>query len=287
MNGIFEKGMRFIWENARLLERAIFEYRFCKGSPSRILHVLKAYQNEDGSFGHALEPDLRAPDGHPLFIEFALRTLYECRIRDHNMVYKVCDFLSKHADFHQGIPTIFSSSQQFPRAAHWNNPASEQPSCDRLTGLVGLVNWHKVEHPWLHEALNICETHVASAHYDDAHTILNALCLIESLSNQKDVNMLRDKLSRELFKAKFFCLDVPVRQYGLTPLSFAPLPDSYCRDLFSDAQIDAHLNDLESKQEEDGGWPIQWEPPGEMARLEWRAYKTVYALITLRAYTRI
>jgi hypothetical protein len=44
---------------------------------------------------------------------------------------------------------------------------------------------------------------------------------------------------------------------------------------------------LESQQEEDGGWQIQWEPPSEMARLEWRAHKTLKSLITLGSYNMI
>ena len=62
---LLEKGENFIWENARLLERAIFSYHFYSGSDIRILEILKTYQNEDGGFGHALEPDLRTPDSHP------------------------------------------------------------------------------------------------------------------------------------------------------------------------------------------------------------------------------
>jgi hypothetical protein len=42
-----------------------------------------------------------------------------------------------------------------------------------------------------------------------------------------------------------------------------------------------------TQQDADGGWLIQWEPPGEMARREWRGHKTVMALGTLRAYGRI
>ena len=284
---VLEKATRFIWENSRFLERAVFEHFFYKGPTARILEILKTYQNEDGGFGHALEPDLRAPDSQPLFTEFALRTLYECNLRDPEMAYKVCGFLSKHADFKQGIPSIFLSSQNFPRAAHWNNPTAVQPSMDRMTGLVGLVSWQGIKHPWLSEAIEVCIESIATTYYEDAHTIQNAFCLLESLSKVKDVGTLQMKLSNELFKANFFCLDAPVVNYGLTPLSFAPKPDSYCRNLFSDLQIEAHLDDLESKQEEDGGWPILWEPPGEMARWEWRSHKTVYSLVSLRAYGRI
>ena len=284
---ILEKGANFIWGNARFLERAIFEYHFCGGSAERILEILRTYQNEDGGFGHALEPDLRAPDSQPLFAEFGLRTLYECNLRDSEMAYKVCDFLSQHADLEQGIPTILPSSRKYPRAAHWDNQKAELPSFDRLIGLVGLANWQGVRHPWLQKAVEICVGSIATTKYTDAHTILTAFCLLESLLNRTTTDDLFGKLAKELFEADFFCADVPVTGYGLTPLAFAPTPDSYCRRIFSDSQIEAHLKDLESKQEDDGGWPIQWEPPGGMAKWEWRSHKTVSALFTLRAYGRI
>jgi hypothetical protein len=284
---ILEKGANFIWEKARFLERAIFEYHFFGGSGERILEILRTYQNEDGGFGHALEPDLRAPDSQPLFTEFGLRTLYECNLRDTEMAYKVCDFLSQHADFERGIPTILPSSQNYPRAAHWDNQEAELPSFDRLTGLVGLANWQGVRHPWLQKAVEICVGSINTTKNTDAHTILTAFCLLESLLNRTTTEDLFGKLAKELLEADYFCADVPVKGYGLTPLAFALTPDSYCRRIFSDSQIEAHLDDLEFKQEDDGGWPIQWQPPGGIAKWEWRSQKTVSALFTLRAYGRI
>ena len=158
---------------------------------------------------------------------------------------------------------------------------------DRLTGLVGLVNWQGVRHPWLQRAVKACARHISTTQYRDAHTILTAFCLLESLPSQTITDDLFGKLAAELPRADFFCADAPVTGYGLTPLAFAPTPDSYCRRIFSDSQIDAHLKDLASKQQKDGGWPIQWEPPGELARWEWRAHWTLSALSTLRGYGRI
>ena len=54
----FEKAANFIWENGRLLERRLFDYYFRGGSKNSVINAIKAYQNEDGGFGHALEPDL-------------------------------------------------------------------------------------------------------------------------------------------------------------------------------------------------------------------------------------
>ena len=286
MNTILERGANFIWENARLLERAIFEYHFLSGPPERIFDTLHAYQNDDGGFGHALEPDLRAPDSQPLFVEFALRTLYECRLRNAEIAYRACDFLAQHADLKRGIPTIFPSARDYPRAAHWHHPHNEQPSLDRLTGLVGLAAWQGVSHPWLDKAIDVCLEHVASTRYDFAHTIQNAFCLLESVSSKKPVDILFNKLSNELLTASFYNADAPVTQYGLTPLDYAPSPEAYCRRIFSDAQIEAHLTDLEAHQGADGGWTILWDPPAGSARQEWRAQKTLLALTVLQAYGR-
>ncbi len=287
MDTALDKAADFVWSNARLLDRAIFEYFFLGGAPDRVLGVLHLYQNGDGGFGHALEPDLRAPDSQPLFVEFALRTLYDCHIRAPDLAYRACDFLAQHSDLAKGIPTLFSSSQLYPRAPHWSNPSNQQPSLDRLVGLVGMVNWQGITHPWLPAAVQACLKYIDSQHFDDAHTILTAFCLVESVSAERSFDAWFDKLSKELLAANFFNLDAPVKTYGLTPLDFAPSPDSFCRKIFTEAQIHAHLEDLLQRQQPDGGWPILWEPPSEMARQEWRAQKTVMALAVLRAYGRL
>jgi hypothetical protein len=203
------------------------------------------------------------------------------------MANKACDYLSQQADLAQGIPAILPSSRNYPRAAHWENPVWEQPSMDRLTGLVGLANWQGIRHPWLEKAVEICEASIATTRHTDAHTIQSAFCLLESRTHQKKTSGLYRKLAQELYEADFFCWDAPVRGYGLTPLDFAPTPDAYCRRIFSDSQIEGHLDDLASRQEADGGWPISWDPPGNTAMWEWRSRGTLNALYVLRSYGRI
>ena len=283
----FEKAVQFIWGNARLLERAVYAYRFEQAPAERILSVLKTYQDADGGFGQALEPDLRAPQSQPLFVEFGLRLLYECKLRDAELAYRVCDFLALHADLQQGIPTIFPSSQNYPRAAHWNDPGAQQRSLDRLIGLVGLANWQGIQHPWLQQAVESCFETLIKTHYTEAHTLQNAFCLLESLPDRPETPALFDRLGRELLKAEFFCAEAPVSGYCLTPLHFASRPDSFCRRLFTEKQLDGHLKQLEGEQDQDGGWPIAWQPPSEAAKCEWRAFRTLDALSTLHAYGRI
>ena len=55
------------------------------------------------------------------------------------------------------------------------------------------------------------------------------------------------------------------------------------RRLFDDATIERHLDALEAKQQDDGGWPITWEPPSVAAVHEWRGVVTFRNLASSRA----
>jgi hypothetical protein len=57
--------------------------------------------------------------------------------------------------------------------------------------------------------------------------------------------------------------------------------------LFAPELLDAHLDHLASQQQEDGGWPVTWEPPSESALLEWRGRLTVDAVMTLQNYGKL
>ncbi|MHA7966735.1 hypothetical protein ACX93W_21730 [Paenibacillus sp. CAU 1782] len=265
---------RIIWRNGRLLERRIFEYIFLGGSKSNVVSSLKAYQNDDGGFGNAIEPDLRAPNSQPLFLEFALRILYDCNIKDENIARKACDYLSIRADLENGIQTIDSSSANYPRAEHWNNPHYTEPSFSRLTGLVGLLKWQGLQNSWLDKATEICLKDIQTKKYD-------------SVPQTEFIKGLFQKLSNELFTSNFFRLDASSLSYGLSPLEFSPTSTSYCRSIFADDTIHEHLKVLDSQQDVAGGWLIEWEPPGETALLEWRAYKTLKSLMILNSFNKI
>ena len=75
MKGLFERAEEFIWKNARLLERRLFEFHFRSGSSRAVLSALRAYQNKDGGFGNALEPDIRCPDSQPVPTQHALEIM--------------------------------------------------------------------------------------------------------------------------------------------------------------------------------------------------------------------
>jgi hypothetical protein len=94
-------------------------------------------------------------------------------------------------------------------------------------------------------------------------------------------------LAANLAGIPLFHLDPGTPGYGLSPLDIAPQATSRWRALFTDAQLDAHLDRLQKDQQADGGWPITWEPPSQAAVAEWRGVVTLQALRTLTSYGRL
>jgi hypothetical protein len=73
----------------------------------------------------------------------------------------------------------------------------------------------------------------------------------------------------------------------VTPLAFSDRPERRSRALFTDAQIAADLDRLESEQQDDGGWTFDWLAWSPGQSVESRGAVTVKALATLRANGRL
>ena len=58
---------------------------FAGGPAEPVATALAAYQNADGGFGHALEPDLRCPGSQPAATLYALEMLHEAGMMDTDM----------------------------------------------------------------------------------------------------------------------------------------------------------------------------------------------------------
>ena len=95
----FDRARQFLRTQARPLDRAMFEHRF-EGAPVEcVFDELARFQNDDGGFGHALEPDLRTPTSSALATGIGLRTLKELGCTaEHPMVAGAIRFLLETFD---------------------------------------------------------------------------------------------------------------------------------------------------------------------------------------------
>ena len=99
----FGRARRFLETQARPLDRAMFEYRFEGSSAESVIAELAHFQNEDGGFGRALEPDLRTPSSSALATGIGLRTLEELQCpADHPMTRRAVQYLLSTFDHQAG-----------------------------------------------------------------------------------------------------------------------------------------------------------------------------------------
>lgn len=286
MSGVLEKARGFIMSNARLLERRLYEVRFDGLSPEYAGRVVKAYQNPDGGLGHALEPDERCPSSQPLFVSFGLGAMEEAGYRDTVFAASMCDYLQSVADESGLVPIFTDNVFDYPVAGHWIN-ATIASGFNPTAEICGLLHYQGVEHEWLSQATETCFDMFIKAPSQEAHELACAARLAQYLPDRKKAEQMLDIIAEVLPTARFFIPDAPVTTYGLTPLHFAPRPDSICRRLFTQQQIDGHLEDLLRQQEPDGGWPVRWDAPGAASVPEWRGRVTWEAISRLRAYNVI
>src|SRR5579875_2987982 len=206
------------------------------------------------------------------------------------MLRRACGFLAATADAAGaggGVPLAMPVIELYPRAAHMTE-WTYQPGLNPTAGLAGLLYQLGFDHPWRQEAARFCwERLSADGLPDDAHALSETLIFLENVPDTDRADSAAAGLAEHLASVSMLNLDPGATDYGLTPLHLAPHPESRWRSLFTDEQIEAHLDTLAAKQQGDGGWPISWEPPAGAAAAEWRGIVTLQALRTLTAYGRI
>jgi hypothetical protein len=272
----YAQAREFTYRSGRVLEQRLFENLFEGAASNGVVAAVLAYRNDDGGFGHGLEPDKLAPESQPLDVAFALRTLHDAGASEPAIGLEACDFLESVADERGLVPIVLASVARYPRADHWGE-GEFPPTVAPAVGVAGYLHALGVEHPWLERATETCFRELKGAPLTDAHAIHDALVFAE---NAPGGEALLPRLAEALPNADYFRRDAADESYGLPPTRFP-------RKWFDDALYEAHVDRLESEQQPDGGWPISWEPPGPASVNAWRAIVTIEALRTLEEADRL
>jgi len=278
-----QKAQDFIWCNARLIERYLFTYLFADGSKEPVLAALLAYQNEDGGFGNALEPDKRCPSSQPQDIEIALHILDTINAMDDPMVERTCDYLLTITTPEGGVPYALPSVNAYPHAAWWtvedNPPASLNPTA----AIAGLLLKHGIQHPWIETTSQFCWREIAATDSTEFHTLMPAITFLEHVPDRTRAERELQRIAARLSQPGVLELNPHAEGYVQKPLDWAVTPQSFCRRLFDDETIEKHLAALANRQRRDGGWPISWDPISPAVEIEWRGRITIEILRTLGA----
>jgi hypothetical protein len=286
----------------RPLEWARFRFLFQNGSPDDVVDQLEGYQNSDGGFGHALEPDLRMPGSSVLATTLALQVLHEIRLGpEHEMVRAALAYLLEKWDARlRAWPLVPQTGDEHPHA----------PWFDRAEDMA--ERWHNYQanpraeilgYLWIWDNIvpdsflcELCED-VADwlARNHTEMTMHDMLCYVALVEHPVLPPDRRAALLPLLGRAAQRLMEPEPgkwHDYCLRPLDLAPTPRSPLAELVGPV-AGRELDFLLETQAPDGHWGPAWswkdrDPEAwAKARREWCGVITLRHLRRLRAWERL
>jgi hypothetical protein len=282
----FDAAADFIAANARVIDRRRFERLFGGGAAQPVRDAVAAYRNDDGGFGHALEPDCRAPGSQSLAVEMALRIMDETDAWDEALVSGACDWLAAVAPAEGGAAFIEPTLDGWPHAPWWVAEEGHPASIIATALITGTLHARGFSHPWLDQATELVWTRIGTLADPGPYDMRAVFSFLQRVPDRDRAREVFGRVGPLILNRKLVTLDPEAPGEVHFPLDFAPEPDSLARELFDDATIKAHLDHLAQAQLEDGGWTFNWLAWSPAAEREWRGFLTVDALRVLRANGR-
>jgi len=283
----------FIHGHARPLERALFAFEFEGGARGAVLDALAAFQNPDGGFGHALEPDVRLPASSSIATLTGLDVLRE--IGADATVPALRSALEwVVAAFDPALPgwrAVPAAVDLHPHAPWWSHEhhrpggVSDPFLVPGARLLSHLQHWRALVPAKLVTDCGVAfRRHVGTLAGELGGDGLYCASTVDDAVVQAVVrklalaNVSRDPATWTTYVAK--------------PLKLAPTPESSLAETLREL-VDRNLDWEIEQQSSDGGWEPNWSWFGtypeawEVARREWRGELTRKTLQSLRAYGRI
>lgn len=313
-NNFFEAAKSFVYRNARPLDFALFRYHFEQGDAQEVLHILAGYQNRDGGFGHALEPDNWNPASTPIATWAAARKLRSLGVMDaahpgmaqtntlQSIVRGILRYLDSGADFADGkwYNTV-AGNNDYPHAVWWSCAQDGgEPHDNPTVSLAGFALCYAERGSRLYQkAEQIISKAVASfveKPVREMHVLKVYLELLSYLEEsgrgelvdvtafqEKLYETIRDDVCKEPEKwyTEYVCK--PSAFYDGTERLFAIFDRALC-------EKEAEL--MLEQQRPDGAWPVTWQWYTEYKEFEisanwWKSAMIIDNLLYLKALGKL
>ncbi|MBE6819822.1 MAG: hypothetical protein E7516_02050 [Ruminococcaceae bacterium] len=287
-------AINFILQNARPLELAVYKYLFESGSTQAVINELLKFQNADGGFGNALEPDSFNPNSSPIATNDAIITL--CRVnalnKESNIVKGIIRYLESRDSFDENKKRwlfAIDSNKDYPHAIWWEKKGDGisgfNPSISLATFLICYGNRTSLYEEIIKEGFDFLEN-AKEVSGDSLKCFLLTYVFLKTngISDIIDLEHFKDLLCKAVDNS--ICKDVS--KYGV---EYVPMPSNFFSGTYLDfitpetkTLIAAEKDVLGKLQMEDGGFDITWKwytpyPEFEQARAWWRPRITIEKLI--------
>ncbi|MHA2385632.1 MAG: hypothetical protein ACXAEE_05430 [Candidatus Thorarchaeota archaeon] len=288
----FAKASEFVHSTARPVDRALFRYHFEDGSKSAVLEKLAKFQNDDGGFGNAIEPDFRLRASSPMATSVGLQYCTELGIdSDNPIIENAIKYLASTYDSENDYwPATFVDVNDEPHAPWWHvaevAPPEERTWPNPSAEILGYLHRHSVHVP---KDLMTQLNRRALANLNSSETIeglYNVMCWDRAYRHIPEP--LRSDAEKKLVHTIRSITPLTSEALGEIRISWlAPSTDSLF--LMYPDNLYQLLREEIQKQSDDGGWWPSWkwdqfEDVWPIAEKEWAGKITVHCLTTLRAF---
>ncbi len=298
----FKACEQFILNNGRTLEQKKYACLFYHEEPTSYLEVLKTYQNDDGGFGHGLEPDAITPHSSPFQTSVGLSYLQFCdnHIKAKEMIRKAIHYLQQTFDKERkGWYAFNKDVNDYPHTPWWEyNDKEKMTPIDHHYGnptahIVSLLVRYKqyVEKLDIEVIINCLLDHIEGIDtFISEHELYCFIHLYKALTGDYK-NRLEKALTKGIQQLVDLDQDNWKEKYVPQPLHFISEPNM-CQFGIDNKSIEDNLNFLINELEENHRITPPWGDvfyTGEFKSSyeAWVVINTFKALLTLKSFNQI
>src|SRR6202012_2932944 len=209
-----DRAVQFLAANARVIDQRRYERLFEGGAAEPVRDALAAYRNPDGGFGHALEPDGRAPTSEPIAAKVALHVMDETDVWDDGLVSGVLSWLAATAPAEGGVLFVHDGMAKWPHAP-WLVPDAgprgtdgAPPASDIQTGLMaGTLHKRGVRQPWLDGADQVMWSRIDGLTEPTPYGMAGMLPFLQYVPDRDRARRAMDRLGPMILDAGIVTLD--------------------------------------------------------------------------------
>lgn len=286
---------------ARKIDLELFNYAINNSPADTVLKELLKYQNDDGGFGNALEPDARVPESSPLAttvaMQYVSKKLKENSTEKSQIINSALNYFD--STYQESTMQWFSYTEQvndYPHAPWWEFKDEDQLSDENwgnpTVEVLGYINKYcgiSAESKY-YEAFQKAKDRLKKRSYIEQHELLCYVRFYDYLS-EEDQDDLYDIIETHLLRT----VETDPSKWG----SYLPMPLDYIKAPSSpfiskfEKSIKENLKLLIESQQDDGGWYPTWDWSGNYpnewkgAKKEWAGYLTAQNMITLDRFNLI
>lgn len=297
MDNRLERAIKWLYRNGRPLDVARYELLFLNKSNELAISALLSYQNDDGGFGHGLEPDSQNPFSTPIQTWMAFEIIEELNLdKNHPLIRKTIDYLINKAPMKDGLYlATVPTNNSYPHAPWWQySPEGCVWGYNPTIAIAGFIYKYgldKDEKTYAEKIINNAINVFNEKPSDNMHEIrafLEMINYVQDLSEFNNYKVFLERMVKQIDYTLEKNSDLWFKTYCVRPLQYFDKPKGFAYSQFQDlAKKEAEM--IIDSLNKDGIWDTtwQWENYKEaevIAMRDWKSSLIIGYLKMLKAY---